>query len=136
MWTDGLFYDNFCFYICLRMKLSKLLFNFLNKKSIVLTLISVTAIVAFASLGDGKSKYKKTSLLNTRTIVTPGKFSLRSGYQYRGSQVINQQKTDNIITLNSQVTYQKGNLTYIMPLKTTVNMQKLKFSVGVPQLNK
>lgn len=118
------------------MKLSKLLFNFLNKKSIVLTLISVTAIVAFASLGDGKSKYKKTSLLNTRTIVTPGKFSLRSGYQYRGSQVINQQKTDNIITLNSQVTYQKGNLTYIMPLKTTVNMQKLKFSVGVPQLNK
>jgi len=108
--------------------------NFLSKKSIVLTLICATAIAAFASLGDGKSNVKKTSLLNNKTTVTPGKFSIRSGYQYRGSQVINQQKTENIITFNSQVVYQKGNLTYIMPLKTTVNMQKVKFSVGVPQL--
>ncbi len=117
------------------MKPVKLIFNFLNKKAIVLTLISATAIAAFASLGDGKTKTKKVSLLNNKTTVTPGKFSLRSGYQYRGSQVINQQKSENIITLNSLVTYQKGNLTYILPLQTKVNMQKIKFSVGIPQLN-
>jgi len=108
--------------------------KFLSKKSIFIILISATAIAAFASLGEGKSKNKKVSLLNSKTIVTPGKFSIRSGYQYRGSQVINQQKSDNIITLNSQVVYQKGNMTYIMPLKTTVDMQKIKFSVGVPQI--
>jgi len=114
----------------------KFLYQIFNKKAIVFTLISVAAIAAFASLGDGILKAKKVSLLNIKQSVTPGKFSLRSGYQYRGSQVINQQKSDNIVTLNSLVTYQKGNLTYILPLKTTINTQKIKFSVGVPQLNK
>lgn len=99
-------------------------------------MIIATAFAAFASLGDGKSKGKRVSLLNNKTTVTPGKFSLKSGYQYRGSQVINQQKTENIVILNSIVTYQKGNLTYILPLHTTVHTQKVKFSVGVPQLNK
>lgn len=118
------------------MKLIKTIINSLGKKATVLTLISVTAIAAFASLGDSKTKGKKTSLLNNRFTVTPGKFSLKSGYQYRGSQVINQQKTNSIVTLNSIVTYQKGNLTYILPLKTTVNTQKIKIAVGIPQLNR
>lgn len=118
------------------MNTGKILYNIFTKKAIVFTMISAVAIAAFASLGEGTSKAKKVSLLNTKQTVTPGKFSLRSGYQYRGSQVINQQKSDNIVTLNSLVTYQKGNLTYILPLKTTVNIQKIKFSVGVPQLNR
>ena len=107
-----------------------------GKKATVLTLISATAIAAFASLGDNKVKGKNASLLNNRSAVTPGKFSLKSGYQYRGSQIINQQKINDVVTLNSVVTYQKGNLTYILPLKTSVNTQKVKLSVGIPQLNR
>ncbi len=118
------------------MKLNKSIINFSGKKAAVLTLICAMTIAAFASLGDGKSKSKKVSLLNNRSVVAPGKFSLRSGYQYRGSQIIDQQKSNNVITLNSLVTYQKGNMTYILPLKTMVNTQKIKISVGIPQLNR
>jgi len=115
------------------MKLNNTFITLLGKKATVLSLITATAFAAFASLGDGKSKGMKTSLLNNKATVTPGKFSLKSGYQYRGSQVINQQKAENFVTLNSVVTYQKGNLTYILPLHTTVNTHKIKLSVGIPQ---
>ena len=118
------------------MKPSRTIISFFGKKAAVLTLITATAIAAFASLGDGKSKGKKVSLLNNKRVVVPGKFSLSSGYQYRGSQIIDQQKSDNIVTLNSRITYQKGNMTYILPLKTMINTQKIKLSVGVPQLNR
>lgn len=118
------------------MKLNKIFDGHLGKKVAISAMIIATAFAAYASLGDGKSKGKKVSLLNNTSAVTPGKFSLKSGYQYRGSQVINQQKSENFLTLNSIVTYQKGNLTYILPLHTTVNTQRIKISVGIPQLNK
>jgi hypothetical protein len=118
------------------MKLNKTFITLLSKKAAVLTLITATAFAAYASLGDGKSKGKKASLLNNKSSIAPGKFSLKSGYQYRGSQIINQQKTENFVTLNSVVTYQKGNLTYILPLHTTVNTQKIRLSVGIPQINR
>lgn len=130
------FLSFFLFKFARRMKLNRTFFISLGKKVAVLTLITATALAAFASLGDGKSKGKKASLLNNKSSVTPGKFSLKSGYQYRGSQVINQQKTNEYVTLNSVVTYQKGNLTYILPLQTKVNTQKFKVSVGIPQFNK
>src|SRR5688500_3320927 len=112
-----------------------LLFRLLTRKAVTLILIGISAYAAYATFGDGKSKSKKKSLLN-KTVVTPGKFSLRSGYQYRGSQLINQSKSTNTITLNSIVTYQKGRMTYILPLKTTVLTQKIKLGVGIPQLSK
>ena len=135
MWIDGRFYENFCFYICLRMKNSQTIFKkILTRKLTTLFLIGLS-VAAFATLGDGKSKGKKSSLLSSKPTITPGKFSLKSGYQYRGSQIINQQKDKNSFTRNSLVTYQKGNITYVMPLKTIVP-QKIKLTVGIPQLNK
>ena len=132
---DGWFYENFCFYICLRMKNSQTIFKkILTRKLTTLFLIGLS-VAAFATLGDGKSKGKKSSLLSSKPTITPGKFSLKSGYQYRGSQIINQQKDKNSFTRNSLVTYQKGNITYVMPLKTIVP-QKIKLTVGIPHLNK
>lgn len=110
--------------------------NVFGKKIAVMLLITATAMAAFASLGDGKSKPRKASLLNNKPVLASGKFSLRSGYQYRGSQIVDQQKINQVITLNSVVTYQKGNTTFILPLKTTINTQKIKLSIGIPQLNK
>ena len=131
----GWFYENFCFYICLRMKNSETIFKkILTRKLATLFLIGLS-VAAFATLGDGKSKGKKSSLLSSKPTITPGKFSLKSGYQYRGSQIINQQKDKNSFTRNSLVTYQKGNMTYVLPLKTIVP-QKIKLTVGIPQLNK
>ena len=132
---DGWFYENFCFYICLRMKSHQNIFKkILTRKLTTLFLIGLS-VAAFATLGDGKSKGKKSSLLSSKPTITPGKFSLKSGYQYRGSQILNQQKDKNAFTRNSLVTYQKGNMTYVLPLKTIVP-QKIKLAVGIPQLNK
>lgn len=106
----------------------------LTRKLTTLFLISLS-VAAFATLGDGKSKGKKNSLLNSKPTITPGKFSLKSGYQYRGSQILNQQSDNNSFTRNSLVTYQKGNMTYILPVKTIIP-QKIKVTVGIPQMNK
>lgn len=105
-----------------------------SRKTAVIVVFAALSLAAFGTLGDGKSKKKPGTLLKNKTAVTPGQFSLKSGYQYRGSQLINQQKEENSITLNSLVTYQKGRMTYIVPLKTTVFTQKVKLSVGVPNL--
>ncbi len=118
------------------MKINKTIFRTTAiRKVATLTLIAASAMTAFATLGDGKSKGKKASLLNNKTVISPGKFTLKSGYQYRGSQIINQQRANNTVTLNSLVTYQKGNMTYILPVKTVIP-QKVKVSLGIPQLNK
>jgi hypothetical protein len=106
----------------------------LTRKLTTLFLIGLS-VAAFAALGDGKSKGKRSSLLDSKPTITPGKFTLRSGYQYRGSQIINQQNQNNTFTRNSLVTYQKGNMTYILPVKTIIP-QKIKVTVGIPQINK
>ena len=135
MWIDGLFYEYFCFYICLRMKNYQNIFKLvLTRKLATLFLIGLS-VAAFATLGDGKSKGKRSSLLNSKLTITPGKFTLKSGYQYRGSQIINQQNQNNTFTRNSLVTYQKGNMTYILPVKTIIP-QKIKVTVGIPQINR
>jgi len=105
----------------------------LTRKLTTLFLVGLS-VAAFAALGDGKAK-KKSSLLNSKPTITPGKFTLKSGYQYRGSQIISQKKDNNSFTRNSLVTYQKGNMTYILPVKTIIP-EKIKLSVGIPQMNK
>ena len=135
MLIDGLFCEYFCFYICLRMKNYQKIFKLvLTRKLSTLFLIGLS-VAAFATLGDGKSKGKRSSLLNSKPAITPGKFTLKSGYQYRGSQIINQQNQNNTFTRNSLVTYQKGNMTYILPVKTVIP-QRIKVTVGIPQLNR
>lgn len=115
------------------MKMYRTIFRQVLTKKLATLLLVGLSVAAFATLGDGKSKGKK-SLLNSKPTITPGKFSLKSGYQYRGSQVINQQQDKNNVTLNSLVTYQKGHMTYILPVKTIIP-QRIKVSVGIPQLN-
>ena len=129
----GWFYEYFCFYICLRMKNYQNIFKLvLTRKLATLFLIGLS-VAAFATLGDGKSKGNRSSLLNSKPTITPGKFTLRSGYQYRGSQIINQQNQNNTFTRNSLVTYQKGNMTYILPVRTIIP-QNIKVTVGIPQI--
>ena len=111
-----------------------ILTKMLTRKLATLFLIGLS-VAAFATLGDGKSKGKKSSLLSSKPTITPGKFTLKSGYQYRGSQIINQQTQNNTFTRNSLVTYQKGNMTYILPVKTIIP-QKIKVTVGIPQMTR
>jgi hypothetical protein len=111
----------------------------LNRKVIAFTLLSFLAAGAFATLGDGSSNKKSKSLniLSDRSIVVRHNgFSLKSGYNYRGNNVINPVRQDVYINLNTTATFQKGNRTYILPIKSKVLLNNVKLSAGVPQLNR
>jgi len=114
------------------------MFQIKRRKLAVLLLLSLFTVGAFATLGDGSSKKtKKSNILSDRTItIKHGGFSLKSGYNYRGSNVINPVKQDVYINLNTVATYQRGNRTYILPIKSKVLLNNVKISVGVPQMNR
>lgn len=91
------------------------------------TAVLVTAYVAaFATLGnDGgrKAVSPKISEFNPRT------FSLRTPYNYKSNSLFSTcYKPQKFIMLNTVVTYQKGNATYIVPLKKKVLLDKVKFN--------
>lgn len=100
-------------------------------------LIAMSAVASFATLGEGNKKSGRStaSLLSSRTNK-PGSFSLRSGYTYRGNQVINSQSATKYLNLNTTVTYQKGNTTYIVPLKKKVALSNVKIELGNQQLRR
>ena len=92
------------------------------KRIAIVVLLAATTIGAFATLGTpGRGKKEKAgkSLLSGKTSTYTGTFSLRSGYKFRGSRVINSQE-NKYINLNTVVTYQQGHTTYVMPLKKRV----------------
>jgi hypothetical protein len=91
-----------------------------RRTAVILTL-AVSAISSFAVLGDkGKTPKNRSLLSNESLTVIRGSFSLKSNYNFRGSQVINPGQKNEYINLNTVVTYQKGNTTYIVPLKKKI----------------
>lgn len=92
------------------------------KKIAIIFILAASTIGAFATLGTGRDKrgkLGKSSLLSIKTYNNTGSFSLQSGYNFRGSQVINTQE-NKYINLNTMVSYQQGHTTYVMPLKKKV----------------
>jgi hypothetical protein len=92
------------------------------KKSAIIFLLAATTLGAFATLGDGKTSHTKPakkSLLSRKTTVKPGSFSLRSGYNFRGNQVLSTEN-NTYFNLNTNVTFQNGHTSYIVPLKKKV----------------
>jgi hypothetical protein len=110
----------------------------ISRKLAIVSLLAVSAAGAFATLGDGKSKsgLPHSSILSNKATIKPGSFSLRSGYSYRGNQVINTQSQKKYINLNTVVTLQKGNTTFIVPLKKKVLFDKVKIDIGNRQFQK
>lgn len=111
----------------------------LSRKLTVILLLAVSAFAAYATLGDGKSKASanpKKSLLSNKATVVPGSFSLKSGYTYRGNQVIKTNSENKYISLNTVVTTQRGNTVYIVPLKKKVILNNVKIDIGNRQLKR
>jgi hypothetical protein len=85
-------------------------------------LLAVMTLGAFATLGDGKTSHTKPakkSLLSKKTTVKPGSFTLRSGYNFRGNQVLSTENSS-YFNLNTSVTFQNGHTSYIVPLQKKV----------------
>ncbi len=109
-----------------------------GKKLVVTILIAATTIVSFGALGDGSKGSelaRKFPLLSGKTY-SHNSFSLKSGYTYRGSRVLTTQTNNQYINLNTVVTHQRGNTTYIVPLKKKVILDKVKIELGNRQFQR
>ncbi len=101
--------------------------RFIKRK--LATAVLVTASMAcFATLGDGGGK--KSNSTNTAPKshkLTAKSFSLRTGYNYKANNLL-ANKPPKFVMMNTVITYQKGNATYILPLKKKVILDKIKFN--------
>jgi len=84
-------------------------------------------ILTFASKGGGGDKKKNNGFRNTFTpIHSSNSFTLKTSSAYNtGSYVFNSGKTNNRLSVNTMVTYEKGNTIYILPYKYKVNISSL-----------
>ena len=114
------------------MKISTVINRF-TKKDFVTAVFITASLAAFATLGEGGKKgTKKTSqtkLLSANIAPHNFKtFSLKSRYNYRGSTILSNPIQHKYMMLNTTVvTYEKGNTTYILPLKKKA-LDKIKFA--------
>ena len=101
-------------------------------KQKALFVVAVTiAIAGNASLGLGKKRSALGSkkLLSAKVVGFNGNFSLKSGYSFRGSTVI-EPKNPKVIELNTEVTAKKGNFTLTIPLRKQVLINSIKIGVS------
>lgn len=109
-----------------------------GRKLAATLLIVIFAAAAFATLGDGKAKSSgsRTSSLLSSKKAKLGTFSLKSGYNFRGSQIINPDSEKKYISFNTTITWQKGNTTYVVPLKKKVVLPNVKIQLGNQQFQR
>ena len=120
------------------MKLPATILNpILRRKLVTALLIGASSVAAFATLGDGSTKappLKDKNLLALPTVPVNYKtFSLKSGYSFRGNTFLNNDPTEKVVMLNTVMTYQKGNATYIVPLKKKLLLGKVALQPTAPQ---
>lgn len=100
---------------------------------LVILLITGSTVAAFATLGDGKSPVRKNnsgrSLLTNKTRTNQD-FSLRSGYDFRGNHVIDS-RHHQYVNLNTTLTYRKGGINYILPVKRKIVLDKFIFNADL-----
>lgn len=96
----------------------------LIKRKLATAVLITASVAAFATLGDGGKSGLKTSNNSLQTTS----LSLRTPYNYRSNNLFTSTGPQKYIMLNTVVTYQKGNATYILPLKKKVILDKIKFN--------
>jgi len=99
-------------------------FRHLLKRKLATAVLVTASMAAFATLGEGGKKAK-----DVFGKYSSKSFSLRSNYSYRGNSLLTTTQPARFIMVNTFVTYQKGNATYILPLKKKVLLDKVKFTL-------
>src|ERR1700712_3625308 len=91
----------------------------ISQKILTIALLFSIVGIVMADRGIGKKNKNKTIL----NIVTPSTiknsigFNLKSGLSYKGSLLNNTEVVGTSIMSTSLISYQKGNITYIIPYK-------------------
>lgn len=109
--------------------------NRLLKRKLATVLLVSASVAAFATLGDGSKKSKTTANVlsfksNSYNYKT---FSLKSGYHFRGNSFLTADAKAHFVMLNTTMKYQKGNVTYILPMKKKLFLGKVTFTPTAPQ---
>ncbi|HVF81572.1 MAG TPA: hypothetical protein VM884_06545 [Flavisolibacter sp.] len=110
---------------------SKITKRIIKRKIATAVLISAS-VAAFATLGDDGGK----TLKNKGSVLLPysaKNFSLRSNYNYKSNNFFSEPEKKNFILLNKVITLQKGNASFVMPLKKLPLMGKIKFAPSSSQ---
>ena len=107
------------------MKLTATKIKRLLKRKLATAALVTASVAAFATfVDDGGKKGGRIS----NSDFNPSTFSLRTSYNYRSNNLFSNSAPQKFIMLNTVVTYQKGNATYILPLKKKVLLDKIKFN--------
>jgi hypothetical protein len=101
-----------------------------RKMMIALLLVGATHIAMGSFTGSSEDKTKGIYSLknfNKTFYKSSNPFSIRAGYQYRGTEILSQKKDSNgTTTINSIMRFEKGNTTYVYPYKHQVAVPKFK----------
>ena len=103
----------------------------IKRRKIVIAILLVCAtnlsMGSFTGTVDEKAK-EKYSLrnFNKNFYKKASPFSLTAGFQYKGTQIVNQKKDATGITYNTMLRFEKGNTTYIYPYKHKVSVPLFK----------
>ncbi|MER3470855.1 MAG: hypothetical protein C4330_05850 [Chitinophagaceae bacterium] len=114
----------------LQMKKTSTFKSFLKRKLTTAALV-MASVAAFATLGDGGSKQKtanKSLLIADYTDFR--RFTLRPSYFINNHNPLNV-KSERFVLMNTVVTFQRGNITYILPMKRKVILDKIKLGTGL-----
>ena len=84
-------------------------------------LICGVCLFAFADRGGFVKKDKTHLNINTNgNLKNSISFNLRSGLNYRGSAILNQQQIGSSMINDALISYKKGNTVYILPYKQKI----------------
>ncbi|MDB5208951.1 MAG: hypothetical protein JWR72_4026 [Flavisolibacter sp.] len=106
---------------------SKITKRIIKRKIATAVLISAS-VAAFATLGDDGGKKSKNNGGSVLMPYSSKNFSLRSNYNYKSNNFFSESAPKNFILLNKVITFQKGNASFVMPLKKLPLMGKIKFA--------
>jgi hypothetical protein len=97
-----------------------------TKKLLTIALLFGIVQVAMADRGVGKKRNKTIlNIYTPSTLRNSIPFNLKSGLIYKGSLLSSTQTVGNSIMANSLITYQKGNVTYVIPYKHKIVMPEI-----------
>ncbi len=89
-------------------------------KPTLLLLIVISFSIYVFGIDGTNGTIKKSNVFSS--IKSDLRLSLHSGFQYSGSKILNIQRTPTSVITNSIVTYQKRNVTWVVPQKTKVSI--------------
>lgn len=92
------------------------------KKSFFILAIFVFGEYVFAVSGSSNGDDRSSKMKVYSNLKTAIPFSLRYGHNYSGSKTFSFTKTDQCIVMNSIITYQRGNVVYVLPHQNKIKL--------------